>query len=192
LGIINAAPDNKKRRDLEHRDFTFTPITGEVCPEGTVEHTHDLLKSRSEPLTRGLHRRQTAVLTPGYVTKGIFIQASDIMFANCFVLDDFGTDGDDTIHSKIPNYPQPQHIQANASFPADHSVPARVDLVFLDYIATDVLAGLKAAGVTKTAADVLYYLPKTFTTNSYLPAYAKIAWQANVPNCPVGEGVGAN
>lgn len=132
------------------------------------------------------------MLTPGYVTKGIFIQASDIMFANCFVLDDFGTDGDDTIHSKIPNYPQPQHIQANASFPADHSVPARVDLVFLDYIATDVLAGLKAAGVTKTAADVLYYLPKTFTTNSYLPAYAKIAWQANVPNCPVGEGVGAN
>lgn len=192
LSIINAAPSDKKRRDLGHRDFSFTPMTGDVCPEGTVEHAHDLLKPRSQPLTRGLHRRQTAVLTPGYVTKGIYIHGLDIMPAKPFFLDDFGTDGDDTIHSKVPNYPQPEYLQANASFPADHSVPATVDLVFLDYIATDVLAGLTAAGVTKTAADVSYYLPQTFTTNSYLPAYAKIAWQANVPNCPVGEGVGAN
>ena len=70
-------------------------------------------------------------------------------------------------------------------------MPATVDLVFLDYIATDVLAALKSAGASYTAADVSYYLPKSFTTNSYLPAYAKIAWQAGVPNCPVGEGVGA-
>lgn len=54
----------------------------------------------------------------------------------------------------------------------------------------DVLPALQSLGAKYTIKDVSYYLPKTFTTNSYLPAYAKIAWQANVPNCPVGQGVG--
>jgi hypothetical protein len=39
-------------------------------------------------------------------------------------------------------------------------------------------------------SQVSYYITKEFTTNSYLPAYAKVAWQDNVPNCPVGEGIG--
>jgi hypothetical protein len=39
---------------------------------------------------------------------------------------------------------------------------------------------------------VAYYVDKKFTTNSYLPAYAKVAWQKNVPNCPVGEGIGSS
>ena len=106
------------------------------------------------------------------------------------VTDDFGTDGDDTIHSKIADYPQPNDLQANASFPSDGSEPETVDLIFLDFIASYVIPALNSVGASYTTADVSYYLPKTFTTNSYLPAYAKIAWQANVPNCPVGEGVG--
>lgn len=105
--------------------------------------------------------------------------------------DDFGTDGDDTIHSKIPNYRQPEYFQSNGSFPTTGAAPTTVDLIFLDFIVTDVLNALKSAGATYTTADVSYYLPKTFTTNSYLPAYAKLAWQAGVPNCPVGEGVGS-
>ena len=103
--------------------------------------------------------------------------------------DDFGTDGDDTIHSKIPSYPQPEDLQANASFPTNGPGPKTVDLIFLDYIATDVLSALKKLGASYTVNDVQYYLPKSFTTNSYLPAYAKLAWQANVPNCPVGGSV---
>ncbi|KAL8830458.1 MAG: hypothetical protein Q9191_001420 [Dirinaria sp. TL-2023a] len=174
LGILNAGPFQKKRRDLEARDLGFTHLTGEVCPEGIGQHNHKSLKRRAEPLTRGMHRRQTATLTPGYVTK-----------------DDFGTDGDDTVHSRIPNYAQPNDLQANASFPTDGSEPATVDLVFLDFIADEyVIPALRSVGATYSMADVSYYLPKNFTTNSYLPAYAKLAWQANVPNCPVGEGVG--
>lgn len=108
------------------------------------------------------------------------------------LIDDFGTDGDDTIHSKIPYYPQPNDLQANASFPTDGSEPESVDLIFLDFIADEyVIPALNSAGANYTMADVSYYLPQTFTTNSYLPAYAKMAWQANVPNCPVGEGVGS-
>ena len=43
-------------------------------------------------------------------------------------------------------------------------------------------------------ADVSYYLPDSFTTNSYLPAYAQLAssWQADVPDCPIGLGIGYN
>ena len=106
--------------------------------------------------------------------------------------DDFGTDGDDTPHLKIPNYPQPNDIQGKASFPADGSDPKTVDLVFLDFIAQGyVVPALQSLGAKYTVKDVQEYLPVTFTTNSYLPAYAKLAWQKGVPNCPVGTGVGA-
>lgn len=107
------------------------------------------------------------------------------------ILDDFGTDGDDTPHSMIPNYPQPNDIQGKGAFPADGSDPKTVDLIFLDFIATGyVIPALQSLGAKYTVEDVKEYLPVTFTTNSYLPAYAKLAWQKGVPNCPVGAGVG--
>lgn len=101
--------------------------------------------------------------------------------------DDFGTDGDDTIHSAIPYYPQPGYVQAQACFPTDGSKPASVDLIYLDYFASDVVTALNGLGGMYTKASSSYYLdPAVFTTQNYLPAYAKLAWQANVPNCPVG------
>ena len=114
--------------------------------------------------------------TPGYTTK-----------------DDFGDNGDDTIHSPIPSFPQPNDLQANASFPTDGSDPDTVDLVFLDFIGSYVLDALSKAGTHYTESDISYYVPTTFTTNDYLPAYAKMnkKWQKNVPNCPVGQGVGS-
>lgn len=69
LAILNAGP-NQKRRDLSTQDFGFAPMTGDACPDGTVPHEHDILKPRSIPLTRGLHRRQTTPTTPGYTTTG--------------------------------------------------------------------------------------------------------------------------
>lgn len=67
LGILNAGPNQK--RDLESRDFSFEPMTGEVCPDGIVSPGEEL-KPRSTFRTRGLNRRQTAKQTPGYVTTG--------------------------------------------------------------------------------------------------------------------------
>lgn len=170
---LNNVPDNGKR-SLQTSDFDFTSLAGDVCPDATLrsQTLDSMLTPRS--LTRGLHRRQSAtILTPGYTTT-----------------DDFGTDGDDTPHSTIPSYPQPQYVQGNATFPADGSTPASVDLVFLDYIAPDVFGILTGLGTAYTTADVSYYLdPKVFTTRSYLPVYAKEFWQKNVPNCPSGGGV---
>lgn len=108
-------------------------------------------------------------------------------------LDDFGTDGDDTPHSKIPNFPQPNDVQANASFPMDGSDPETVDLIFLDFIAKKyVIPALQSLGGKYTEADIEEYLPTNFTTNSYLPEFAKLAWQKGVPNCTLGNGVGTD
>ncbi|KAL8715608.1 MAG: hypothetical protein Q9220_000945 [cf. Caloplaca sp. 1 TL-2023] len=187
IGILNAGAFQKRNlgssnsadesRNLETRDFDFNIplIPSDACTAPDDEHTHTShLRPRTGPLTRNpLHRRAPA-LTPGYVTA-----------------DDFGTDGDDTPHSKIPFFSQPNDLQANASFPADGSTPQTVDLVFLDFIGAGyVVPALNKIGGAYTAADISYYLPKSFTTNSYLPEYAKRFWQGGVPNCPVGQGVG--
>ncbi|KAG9230102.1 Metallo-dependent phosphatase-like protein [Amylocarpus encephaloides] len=131
------------------------------------------ISEEPELKARGIQRRQT-VVAPGYVTA-----------------DDFGTDGDDTVHSVIPDYPQPKYVQGNASFPTNGTTPAIVDVVFLDYFAKIVVGILNNMGATYTyEKDVSYYLDRSYTTQNYLPDYAKANWQANVPNCPVGQGIG--
>lgn len=183
LGILNAGAYEKRSlaapetQELSTRDFDFTPLTGDDCVDASTYAHKSSLRRRDQhqSMTRGLQSLQKRTVTPGYVTK-----------------DDFGTDGDDTIHDAIPFYSQPNDFQANASFPTNGSLPATVDLIFLDFIASDVISALAQAGANYTEADVEQYLPPAFDTNAYLPAYAKIAWQANVPNCPVGAGVGYN
>src|ERR1700761_135070 len=152
LGILNAGPFQKKRRDLSTSDFEFDSmhmVGQEACLDSPI--THGNLRRRSNPSGQ-LLRRQTAI-TPGYIT-----------------VDDFGNDGDDTLHSKITSYTRPNDVQANASFPTDGSAPKTVDLIFLDFIASYVLNALKSVGGSYTKKDIAYYLPPSFTTNSYLPA----------------------
>lgn len=166
LNGLNGAPITNKR-DPASIIYDSAPEV-EACLDPTLS----LITGQvGELKPRGITRRQTTV-TPGYVTT-----------------DDFGTDGDDTPHSKIPYYSQPTYFQGNASFPAT-GTPATVDVVWLDFFTADIIKVLNSLGGKYTAADAQLYLPKTFTTQSYLPAYAKKYWQANVPNCPVGQGVG--
>lgn len=183
LGILNAGPFQKRSVDVKSsnlsiRNFDFdTPfIPSDTCTSLDEDDArYRSLRERSEPLTRNVRVRQSPALTPGYITT-----------------DDFGTDGDDTPHSKIPFYKQPNDVQANASFPTS-GLPETVDLVFLDFIGAGyVIPALNSVGGDYSMDDVSYYVDKSFTTNSYLPEYARRFWQAGVPNCPVGEGVGSN
>jgi len=178
LGILNAGPFQKKRRNLEATDFGFNSVLADrdTCVDPPLTHHYEGMKRRSKQGGR-LIRRQSTAPKPGYTTT-----------------DDFGTDGDDTVHSKIPNYSQPNDLQANASFPTDGSTPKSIDLVFLDFIASYVVNALNQpdVGGTFSLSQVSYYMDEKFTTNSYLPAYAKIAWQNNVPHCPVGQGIGTS
>jgi len=177
IDILNAGPFQRKKRDLETADFGFNHILADrdTCIDPPLTHHYEEKARRSMQGGR-LIRRQSTAPTPGYITK-----------------DDFGTDGDDTIHSRIPNYSQPNDLQANASFPLDGSMPKSVDLVFLDFIASYIVDALNQpdVGGKFTLDQVSNYIDEDFTTNSYLPAYAKIAWQDNVPNCPVGKGIGS-
>ncbi|KAI5204172.1 calcineurin-like phosphoesterase [Aureobasidium subglaciale] len=166
------------KRSLSTEDFGFAQMNPALdsCIDPPVTHDH-LVTKRSYPGGR-IIRRQTTT-TPGYVTT-----------------DDFGTDGDDTIHSKIPYYSVPNFFQANGSLPANGTLDANatVDLIFLDYVAGSVVKALNGLGGDYTDEEVTYYLPKNFTTNSYLPKYAQMTaeWQVDVPNCPVGLGIGYN
>ncbi|KAL8688819.1 MAG: hypothetical protein Q9224_004791 [Gallowayella concinna] len=180
LGILNAGAYQKRSTDdsashlLSPRDFNFnTPlIPTDACtaPDDQAKAKHSPIRRRAEPLTRN---RRAQALTPGYLTT-----------------DDFGSNGDDTPHSAIPFFRQPNDVQANASFPTT-GLPETVDLVFFDFIGVNfVIPALTKAGGKYTKEDISYYLDKAFTTNSYLPAYARKFWQKNVPNCPVGKGVG--
>jgi hypothetical protein len=178
IDILNSGPFQKKKRNLSTADFNFSPILADrdTCIDPPLTHQYDGMTRRSKQGGR-LIRRQSTAPTPGYTTT-----------------DDFGTDGDDTVHSKIPNYNQPNDLQANASFPLDGSMPKTVDLIFLDFIASYIVNALNTpdVGGKFSLSQVSYYIDKSFTTNSYLPAYAKVAWQANVPNCPVGTGIGSS
>jgi hypothetical protein len=167
LNSLNGATLQDKRdqedSSMTHADGCIDPTIGLIA--GSY-HEHDL-----KP--RGIVRRQTVTTTPGYTTT-----------------DDFGTDGDDTLHTTIPSYSQPNYVQGNASFPTDGTQPETVDVVFLDYFAGTVVTILNKLGGAYKTSDVNYYVDRSFTTQSYLPAYARHYWQANVPNCPVGQGVG--
>jgi 2',3'-cyclic-nucleotide 2'-phosphodiesterase (5'-nucleotidase family) len=165
LGILNAGPA-QKRSELTTSDFDFTTLS-DSCVDPTY-NSHALAK---HTLTR--RNPPVQVLGSGYTTT-----------------DDFGTTGDDTPHSKIPNYDIPNDVQANASFPIDGSMPATVDLIFPDFVAKNfIVPALQKAGAKYTDADIEQYMPKSFTTNDYLPEYARKFWQSGVPNCPVGQGV---
>lgn len=167
LAALNGAvlPD---KRETPGQIYGSMPLLG--ADEGCADPSVGFVSGDLKP--RGITRRQT-VVTPGYVTT-----------------DDFGSDGDDTPHSLIPSYTQPNYIQGNASFPEDGTKPEFVDVVFLDYFAKVVVQVLNGMGANYTIDDVGYFMDKKFTTNSYLPKYAAANWQANMPNCPVGQGVG--
>jgi len=131
----------------------------EACVDPEI--TYDALSKRSYAGGRIVRRQST--LTAGYTTT-----------------DDFGATGDDTPHAAVPNYRIPNYFQANASFPANGSLPATVDLVYLDYFASNVVGYLNALGGNYSyTRDNQYYVDESFTTQNYLPAYAKIApdWQ---------------
>ncbi|CAG8983912.1 hypothetical protein HYALB_00006879 [Hymenoscyphus albidus] len=164
LNSMNGATLPDKRSSPNQLFGSMPRLADRTCAD-------PILSSTATLKTRGIHRRQTSV-TLGYVTS-----------------DDFGTDGDDTVHSKIPNFRQPNYIQGNGSFPVDGTTPAVVDVVFFDYFANVVVSVSNAMGASYTMADVDQYVG-VYSAQNYLPDYAKLHWQENMPACPVGQGVG--
>ncbi|UNI21468.1 hypothetical protein JDV02_007456 [Purpureocillium takamizusanense] len=151
---LNKGPVSKRR------DLVSMPVPEDECTNPTLGY----MSRRDIREERGVVRRQEAVV-PGYVTK-----------------DDWGTDGDDTEHSEIPNYTIPPYWEARASFPKDGSNPDKVDLIFFDFIKTKVLNDL---GAGYTDDMVQCYVNCSFSSQDFMLPYAKLAWQENKDNCPV-------
>jgi len=167
LPLLNTGSVYKKR-DLSTPDFSFSStLTADMdaCVDPSI--TSDLSTGRSYSSSRIVRRQST--LTSGYHTT-----------------DDFGSDGDDAPHTTIPFYSQPHYFSANASFPANGSAPKTVDLICLNYFAAALVADLVSLGGNYTKNDVKDYLPISFTTQDYLPAYVKTAsdWR-DLANCAV-------
>lgn len=149
---------------IDPRDTCTDPF---ISPLASVE-TRDYAHKHA-----GHTRRQTTDLTQGYVTT-----------------DAFGTDGDDTAHTAIPDYDYPHYFQAFGGFPAADSgnsssgLPDVVDLIFIDYIQSDILDYL---GSGYSEDDVSYYINENFSTRSYLPLYVQSSelFQQNVDNCTI-------
>lgn len=87
-----------------------------ACPDPVPGTAFDLSRRDAQPDSpaQRIRSRQAVVETPGYTTT-----------------DDFGIDGDDTAHSKIPFYSIPNYFAGQAGFPTT-GPPATVDIVFVD------------------------------------------------------------
>lgn len=97
------------------------------------------------PLVDDTDKHREPELTKGYTTK-----------------DDFGDDGDDTVHAPIKFYSVPNCIQTEIAFPAEGE-PENVDLIFVDYVQPWIITALKFSGGDYSTDDVTTYRNETVT-----------------------------
>ncbi|KAF3064909.1 hypothetical protein GL218_02310 [Daldinia childiae] len=149
------------------RNVGIVPVERDICVDPIPVYFTELMSEERRAFNHEsptVTRRQVVDLTTGYTTK-----------------DDFGTDGDDTVHSEIPHYEIPDFFQGVAGF-SDNQTADVVDVVFVDFIESDLLAIL---GSNYSSSDVSYYIDANFTTQDYLPLYIQQtkAFQTGLPNC---------
>ncbi|KAL7271342.1 hypothetical protein RUND412_005902 [Rhizina undulata] len=88
-----------------------------------------------------------------------------------------GKTGDDTVHEAMAMYNPPKVLMANASFPVG-TQPEKVDVIFMDFIAWNVLAGLKNLSKQELwgKGDVKWYMGQEETMTSLLLKYIDKNW----------------
>ncbi|KAG5643195.1 hypothetical protein DXG03_001355 [Asterophora parasitica] len=104
----------------------------------------------------GLERRAAANLTLGYVTN-----------------DACPGVGDDTLHAPLPYYSTPDYIASN---PPNVSDNTPIDLVFVDFIESNVISILNKAQKTKVYATTDVQPYSSVLTSQALGIYAQKAW----------------
>ncbi|KAK8026861.1 hypothetical protein PG991_003917 [Apiospora marii] len=158
LDKLNKAGASQKRNIGSmrvERDICVDPIVAPLMSRDEDE------SSSHERAFGAVTRRQVVDLVPGYTTS-----------------DDFGTDGDDTAHSRIPSYSIPDYFQGR---PALAQKAAPIPPMCIE---NDVLAIL---GSDYSSGDVTYYISSNYTTQDYLPQFVKQSdnFQAGLANCTI-------
>lgn len=115
-------------------------------PENSIYHDTSVSK---EPMRRAFLQSQQVLnsqapmIFPGYIT-----------------VDAAGTDGDDTIHSRIPFYDVPKTLGILVA--ADDATPEQVDLVYVDFIEGKIAAAAEKVGLAvNVSRDSDIYMPST-------------------------------
>ncbi|CAD6904547.1 unnamed protein product [Tilletia controversa] len=145
------------------RSSTASSHEGEQYARGDVDHIYNAWRKEQVEAARAdieqLDKR--AATTLGYVTK-----------------DDFGSDGDDTVHTAIPYVDQPDYVGSPVTGNTTAVTPTtKVDVIFVDFIAkpvVDILNGLQSA-VTYNVAQAIPY--SSLTTQDLYPLFAQAKWQ---------------
>jgi hypothetical protein len=175
LAILKERLKQKPYQRLKGRAYDTTHPEYHFASE-SINNIHDICSTKSQPHTQALNARSNHFLrnqiavTTGYNTS-----------------DDFGNDGDDTHHTRLPYYQQPSVFAANASFPADGSTPKTIDLIFVSFLERDnhILPVLREAGANYTSSDISYYMPASFDIGAALIEYAKVKWGENIKDCHI-------
>lgn len=118
-------------------------------------------RGANQVLLSGHDNRMTKIF-PGYTTT-----------------DDGGTDGDDTIHSRITFYQVPNCITALTA--NNNAVPETVDLVYIDFIEPHMALAGKIAGLdVDFSKDSDVYMP-SMTLTSVIQQWVKDNWACDKP-----------
>ncbi|PPR00075.1 hypothetical protein CVT24_008977 [Panaeolus cyanescens] len=146
--LNNAGADERRRALMEDRD-------SELYARGHVDTVYRRWLQEMDE-RNGLARRAAQNLTLGYVTT-----------------DSCPGVGDDVQHAPLPFNPVPDFI---GSIPPQVAADTPVDLVFVDFIQTQLLQILNSLQTTKTftTADVQSYSPAL--ASAILGLYAQSAW----------------
>ncbi|KAF8911569.1 Metallo-dependent phosphatase-like protein [Gymnopilus junonius] len=148
LPALNNAGADERRSLLEDREL-------QMYGRGYVETIYRKWLEEQDRRD-GLERRAAQNLTLGYVTQ-----------------DSCPGVGDDVLHAPLPFFDSPDFIGSN---PPTVSDDTQVDLVFVDFIESQLLEILNAvqSQTTYTSSNVQSYSP--FLASELLGLYAQIAW----------------
>ncbi|KAL5335671.1 Metallo-dependent phosphatase-like protein [Aspergillus crustosus] len=165
LEVLNAQP-----KIVTDSQDTRSPLPWNLAPPEQAAYNHTTSHGNNDGLILDMSNYQRPVLSnvhpqlevvPGYTTT-----------------DDLGSDGDDTIHSKINFYPAPNCIHA-LIFKAESAVPKSIDLVYVDFIEPYVAAAAKFARLeVDVPRESAIYMPHTTLTDLI------INWVKNNWGCP--------
>ncbi|KAI5803392.1 Metallo-dependent phosphatase-like protein [Peziza echinospora] len=131
-------------------------VLAELNPSGDDDDDDDKNYTYTPTTSNDKHR---TLYPPGYRT-----------------IDDFGSSGDDTIHSPIKYYDMKNCMVSNHSF-SDGLQPETVDVVFFDFIERYIIAGLRYLGQRYEEEHVRPYLPEAVNMRTMMLGYALEEWQ---------------
>jgi len=172
LPNLNNAGASQRRAVMEELEARELESYG----KGYVDMVYRKWLEEMDAGNDGFERRAAQNLTLGYVTADVCFKFFDgfgqALISTIFLQSCPGI-GDDILHSPLPFNKAPDFI---GSIPPQVSAETPIDLVFVDFMETQLLEVLNSVQTTKnyTTADVQTYSP--ISTNQVFGVYAQKAW----------------